>query len=99
MSRFYPLFLNITGRLCVVIGGGAVAERKVAGLLDAGARVRVVSPEATLTLRHLAEQGRIELVVESYQSAHLEGAYLVFAATSMRAVNAQVANDAAEVGL
>src|SRR5579862_6754618 len=99
MSRFYPIFLDLAGRLCVVVGGGAVAERKVAGLLQAGARVRVASPEISPALRDLANRGEIEYHAVEYRGHLLDGAQLVFAATSVRAVNAQVAQDASALNL
>ncbi|HLV81048.1 MAG TPA: bifunctional precorrin-2 dehydrogenase/sirohydrochlorin ferrochelatase [Chthonomonadaceae bacterium] len=99
MRRAYPLYLHIEAKLCVVVGGGAVAERKVRGLLAAGARVRLVSLQRTPVLQAQADAGEIEAVSASYESATLVGAFLVFAATGDRAVNAQVAADAQERGL
>ena len=55
---YYPVFLEMKDRPCVVVGGGAVAERKVEGLLAAGARVTVVGPELTPALAALREEGR-----------------------------------------
>src|SRR5688572_31143815 len=82
--------LDVTGRLVVIIGGGAVAVRKVKGLLDAGAtRVRVVSPTA-----HAEMPADVEHVTATYQAGHLDGAQLVFAATDSAAVNEQVVRDA-----
>jgi precorrin-2 dehydrogenase/sirohydrochlorin ferrochelatase len=94
MPRFYPIYLNIAGRLGVVIGGGAVAERKIVGLLDAGARVRVVSPEAVPGIVELAGRGLIEYHSTQYQREHLNDAQLVFAATNARDVNARIAEHA-----
>lgn len=93
----YPIFLNqIQGALAVVVGGGIVGERKVSGLLAAGAQVRLVSPTATPTLERLAVAGQIEWLPRAYQPADLSGALLAFAATNQRAVNAQVTHDARE---
>jgi precorrin-2 dehydrogenase/sirohydrochlorin ferrochelatase len=78
-----------------VVGGGAVAERRVAGLRAAGARVRVVSPTLTSALRALADAEQIEYVPARYAPLHLADAFLVFTATDSRQVNAQVAEDAA----
>ena len=99
MPRYYPIFLDVSGLLCVVIGGGIVAERKILGLLDAEARLLVVSPDATQTIRELSALGKIEYMSCAYRPSHLDGAELVFAATNVRAVNAQVAADAAALGL
>jgi cobalt-precorrin 5A hydrolase/precorrin-3B C17-methyltransferase len=80
--------------LAVVIGGGAVGQRKVMGLLAARAQVRLVSPAATPHLQELAAAGQIEWRPRPYQTGDLDGALLAFAATNQRTVNAQVAADA-----
>ena len=77
----YPLFLKLDGRFVVVIGAGPVAERKVASLLDAHARVRVVAPAATAWLRGQAAQGRLEWCTKEFDEGDLDGARLVVAAT------------------
>jgi cobalt-precorrin 5A hydrolase/precorrin-3B C17-methyltransferase len=95
MTAVYPLYLiHIEGALAVVVGGGKVGERKVAGLLAAGAHVRLVSPTATPHLQALAASGQLEWLPRSYQTGDLDGALLAFAATNERTVNAQVALDA-----
>jgi precorrin-2 dehydrogenase/sirohydrochlorin ferrochelatase len=95
MASYYPLHLRLAGKLCVVIGGGAVAERRAAGLREAGARVRIVSPRLTPALQAQADAAQIEYVPARYAPLHLADAFLVFAATDSRQVNAQVAADAA----
>ncbi len=82
MKAYYPAFLNLEGKLCVVIGGGRVAERKIKSLLECGARVRVISPEATAGIEKLSEEGKLILEKRIYQKGDLEGAWLVVAATS-----------------
>ncbi len=99
MPRYYPVYLDVSGRRCVVIGGGTVAERKAAGLLDAGAHVCVVSPQVTTVLQSLADDGTIEICAAPYRSEFLSGAVLAFAATGVRDVNAQVAADCIAMGL
>lgn len=89
--RYYPLFLDLQARRCLVIGGGTVAERKVLSLLEAGARVAVISPSATPRLRELAGKGRIELHQRVFQDQDLVGAALVIAATDSPEVNASSA--------
>lgn len=89
--RYYPLFLDLQARRCLVIGGGTVAERKVLSLLEAGARVAVVSPSATPRLRELGGEGRIELHLRVFQDQDLAGAALVIAATDSPEVNASSA--------
>lgn len=88
---FYPVFLDITGRRCVVVGGGSVAEGKVTGLLAAGANVRVISPTVTDALAEAAREGRIRWRRRAYRRGDLAGASLAFAATGDVAVNAAVA--------
>jgi precorrin-2 dehydrogenase/sirohydrochlorin ferrochelatase len=94
----YSLTLNISGKLCVVVGGGAVAERKVLSLLEAGAAVRLISPQLTNTLHELADAGRIDWLNRRFEHGDLADALLVFAATDNAAVNAAVAQDAAAAG-
>ncbi len=88
--RLYPLYLKIEGRRCVVIGGGAVARRKVASLLDYGARVTVVSPELCPNLEERAARGEIELFRRVFDADDLNGATLAIAATSNEQVNRAV---------
>lgn len=94
----YPVSLYITGRLCVVVGGGKVAERKVSGLLAAGGQVRVISPALTPSLRAFADRGIVEWRERPYGTGDLEGAFLVFAATDQPAVQATVQRDARAAG-
>ena len=96
---FYPVFLNLRGRRAVVIGGGAVAEQKVLGLLSAGAHVTVVSPQTTPRLAELAAAGGIDLRRRPYRSGDLAGAWLAIAGTDDRAANAQVWAEAEREGV
>ena len=96
---FYPVFLNLRGRRAVVIGGGAVAEQKVLGLLGAGAHVTVVSPETTRRLADLAAAGGIELRRRPYRSGDLAGAWLAIAGTDDRGANARVWAEAEREGV
>lgn len=89
----YPVMFNLAGRLCVVVGGGSVALRKVRGLLAAGARVRIVAPRID---GELCEDPAIERRVRPFLPCDLDGAWLVFAATATTEVN-QVVADAANV--
>ena len=91
----YPIFLDLSGRRCVVVGGGEVANRKARKLLQARARVVVISPEVGAELESVA----VEVHRRPYREGDLEGAYLAFAATDSRAVNAAVAREAQERGI
>jgi len=97
--RYYPVFLDIMGKNAVVIGGGAVAERKANGLLAAGALVTVISPRMTKGLEGLAAKKRIRLVRKAYKKGALEGANLVVCAASSKAANRAAAQEARERGL
>ncbi len=94
--KYYPVNLNIKDKLCVVIGGGKVAERKVMNLLRCEGRVRVVSPDLTDLLSKWASQRKIDYTCDDYRAGHLKGAFLVYAATSNRKVNAKIADDASK---
>lgn len=96
---YYPLYLEMKNRRCLVIGGGPVAERKVAGLLEAGADVTVVSPEVSDAIARWAKQYAIQLKLRPYRSGDLDGFQLVFIATDDRAVNAQVFEDSKSRGV
>jgi siroheme synthase-like protein len=96
---YYPVFLEMKGRPCVVVGGGAVAERKVEGLLAAGARVTVVSPELTTSLAALKGEGRLQHVARQYRDGDLEGYELAVVATDDGSVNAGVAREGRERGV
>ena len=91
---YYPVFLDLTGRPCCVVGGGSVAERKVEGLVAAGARLTVVSPTLTPRLQALAHAGRLRHVGREYRAGDLAGQQLAFVATDDGAVNAVVAAEA-----
>jgi len=91
---YYPLFLEMKGRPCLVVGGGQVAQRKVEGLLAADASVTVVSPDLTAELDVLKSKRRIEHRQRDYQSNDLKGFDIVVAATDDKATNARVDTDA-----
>jgi siroheme synthase-like protein len=95
--------LNLSGRLCLVAGGGRVALRKVRGLLAAGAKVRVAAPQAVAELAALVEDQTEERQLEwrrrPYAAEDLDGVLLVFAATGVPAVDRQVLLDAQARGL
>lgn len=90
----YPISLNLEGKLCVVIGGGKVAERRIAGLIAQGAQIALVAPDAAPGLHDLAASGALDWRREKYDSKLLDGAFLVIAATNDRNVNGAVARDA-----
>ncbi|MBT6231690.1 MAG: bifunctional precorrin-2 dehydrogenase/sirohydrochlorin ferrochelatase [Candidatus Scalindua sp.] len=91
MSKFYPIHLDVTGKKCVIIGGGKVAYRKACSLKESGADVVVVSPEVCPEMDN--EEGLV-LIKEVYEESFLDGALLVIAATDNEAVNKMVTLDA-----
>ncbi len=96
----YPIFLtHMAGAPVVMVGGGRVAARKVAGLLAVQAAVTVVSPELSPELARLADAHALTWRARPYQPGDLAGARLAFAATNQRGVNAMVADEAAQRGI
>lgn len=93
-SSYYPLFLNISGKKCVVVGGGQVALRKVRTLLEHSARVDVISPDLCLELVHLAEGGSVRVLNREYRAGDLADAFVAIAATDNKEVNQQIVQEA-----
>jgi len=89
MSLF-PAFLKLTSRRVLVVGGGAIAAQKIPGLLEAGARVHVVSPKLSPVLAEYVRNRQIDWSPKPFEPSDLEGAFLVIAATSIRELNASV---------
>jgi len=93
--RYYPALLDLKDRICCVIGGGVIAERKAKSLLSAGARVEVISPCLTEGLSLFAKSASIAYRKDVYRKKYIRHAYLVIAATSDTDVNYRVSADAA----
>lgn len=99
MVKYLPIMLDVQDQRVVVIGGGAVAERKVGALVEAGAAVVLVSPSLTEALAALAEAGRLSWISRGYAPGDIRGAFLVYAASNEAAVNEAVAQEARSLGL
>ena len=97
----YPLNVDLSGRSLILVGGGRVAERKVRGILSAGTEtsICVIAPKITMVLQEHAAAGRLCWKQAYYADGMLEGAFLVYAATDMREVNAAVAAEAKRRGI
>lgn len=98
-QAFYPMFLNIGGKRCVVVGGGKVALRKVRTLLEHGASVDIVSPDLCPQLVEMAEQRQIHTLRRHYQPGDLKKALIAIAATDDSDINRQVVKEARSEGV
>ena len=94
---FYPAYLNLQNRKCLVVGAGLVAERKVLSLLHSGGQVTLISPEATQTNADLARSNQITWHKRQFRSGDTEGMFLVCAATDLPEINTQVFREAHDV--
>jgi siroheme synthase-like protein len=96
MNPYYPIFLNINGRKCVVIGGGQVALRKVKALLEHGADIWVISPDICPELSDLANSNKLQVSRRDYRTGDLEGSFIALVATSDHDINNKVSEEAKE---
>ena len=99
MTTYYPVYLNLRGRRCVIVGGGAVAEGKISRLLGSGADIRVVSPDATPGIRQFADDGAVHWERRKYEEGDLDGAFVAIAATNLREVNRRIFEEAEQRGV
>lgn len=98
-NRMFPMVLKLAGRRCLVVGAGSVAQAKIAGLLDTGAQIRVVAPQATAKIRSWARAGRIEWCERGFQPADLENMFLVVAATPSTELHEVIFREATQRGV
>ncbi len=91
---YYPIFLNLKSKKCIVIGGGKVAERKVISLLKSGADITLISPELTKRLKKESSGKKIKYISRRYKKGDLKNAFLVIAATDSIETNKKVSEDA-----
>lgn len=94
MTNLFPMFLKLEGRQVLVVGAGKVGEPKIAGLLETGARIRVVALEASSAVTRWSKAGKIELELRAFQPEDLQGIFFAVVATSSRTVNERVYNEA-----
>jgi precorrin-2 dehydrogenase len=94
----YPVFLKLEGRTVLVVGGGAVAEQKIQGVLRSATDVTVIAPYATDRIRCWAEEGRLKHVAQEFLPGMAQGYFLVIAATDSPAVNHAVYAEAKAAG-
>lgn len=98
-APLFPVFIKLADRPCLVVGAGEIAKAKIASLLEAGARVLVVAPEAAPEIQALATSTKISWEKRRYLASDLEGAFLAIAATSETAVNNAVFSEAQRLGI
>ena len=96
---YYPIFLDVCDRRCLVIGGGNVGLDKATGLLMAGAHVTVISPALDLTLQEWTAAGRIQHIAREYRSGDMAGQEIVMIATADRSANAAIRAEARQRGI
>ena len=99
MSSLFPMFLKLEGRQCLVVGAGKVGEPKIGGLLETGARIRVVALAATTAVREWARAGKIELELRAFSAEDLAGAFVAIVATNSRSLNERVYHEAQRRGV
>jgi len=93
-EKLFPMFLKLSNRPCLVVGAGAIAESKIASLLDAGGHVRVVAPQATPQVRTWAQSKALEWHQRPFEPADLDGMFLVIAATSSSDLHERIFKEA-----
>ena len=98
-AKLFPMFLKLADRPCLVVGAGAVAESKIASLLEARADVRVVAPQATSKIRSWAAARRVLWRKRGFQSGDLRNIFLVVAATSSTALHKRIFREATKGGV
>ncbi|GAB4289204.1 MAG: hypothetical protein Kow0090_01830 [Myxococcota bacterium] len=97
--RYLTVGIDISGRDCLVVGGGNVGTRKARTLLEYGGKVTVLAPEVSETVKELVGEGALEWEAVSYSKNFLEGRFLVVAATNDRKLNLKIAADAKQRGV
>jgi precorrin-2 dehydrogenase/sirohydrochlorin ferrochelatase len=99
VTNVFPMFLKLAGRQCLVVGAGKVGEPKISGLLETGARIRVVALGASPLVREWARAGKVELELRAFSAEDLNGAFLTVVATSSRSLNERVYHEAQRRGV
>ena len=95
----FPVFLKLKGRPCLVVGASTIAQAKIRSLLEGGAKVRVIGPQATKTVQCWARTKKLDWLKRAFEPADLEGMFLVVVATSSRRLNELVSQEAARRGV
>ncbi|MFN3479390.1 MAG: bifunctional precorrin-2 dehydrogenase/sirohydrochlorin ferrochelatase [Thermodesulfovibrionales bacterium] len=93
---YYPIYLDLKGKKCIIVGGGRVAERKCRCLIKNGADVTVISPTITKRLEDYKSKGRIRHLPRLYRRGDIESAFLAIAATDSQEINERVYTEATD---
>ncbi len=95
----FPVCLRLHGKPVLLVGAGNIADERSQQLLDAGARLRVIAPRVSATVRRFADEGRLELLVREYAPGDVRGHAVVFVATDDMRVSEAVADEARALGI
>lgn len=95
---FFPLFVSLKGKKCLIVGGGSIAARRAGTLSQFQCEVQVIAPELSEEMKALQREGRVQVTLRRYQEKDCIGAFLVVAATNDRNINQQVGREAKEMG-
>lgn len=99
MTSLFPMFMKLDGRQALVVGAGKVGEPKIGGLLETGARIRVVALDASPAVREWARAGKIELELRAFTNQDLHSAFLVVVATNSRTLNERIYQESQRLGV
>lgn len=99
MTSLFPMFLKLEGRQCLVVGAGRIGEPKIAGLLETGARIRVVALDVSPAVRCWVREGKLEMELRAFSADDLDGAFLAVVATNSRTLNERVYHEAQRRGV
>lgn len=99
MTNLFPMFMKLAGRHCLVVGAGKVGEPKIGGLIDTGARIHVVTLEASSQVYEWAEAGKIELDLRRFAPSDLDGKFLAVVATATPSLNQFIYHEAERLGV
>jgi precorrin-2 dehydrogenase / sirohydrochlorin ferrochelatase len=99
VTSLFPMFMNLTGRQCLVVGAGRVGEPKIGGLIDTGARIHVVAIEASEQVYQWARAGKIELEIRSFSPRDLDVKFLAIVATASEQLNKLIYKEAERRGV
>jgi precorrin-2 dehydrogenase len=99
MSNLFPMFAKLEGKRCLVVGAGKIGEPKIGGLIDTGARIRVIALQASEAVNGWVKSKKITLELRAFANDDLDGAFLAVVATASRALNSSIYREAQQRGV